>query len=93
MEMVFKDDWIKFRKRKPPRTQIVPFGIPKESMENHLILWLVNFPTRASGRALFGSLPERTDLSDLCQGGYHFSGVFLFARDPIEIHPSTEVWP
>lgn len=47
----------------------------------------------ASERTLFRLFPERTGLSDLYHGGYHFSGVFLSVRDPIEIHPSTEVRP
>jgi hypothetical protein len=44
-------------------------------------------------RTLFGLFPERAGFSDLYHGGYHFSGVFLFVRDPIEIHPSAEVRP
>ena len=53
----------------------------------------VRFPMSGSERTLFGLFPERTGFSDLYHDGYHFSGVFLSARDPIEIHPSTEVRP
>jgi hypothetical protein len=42
---------------------------------------------------LFGLFPERTGLSDLYHSRDHFSGVFLSARDPIEIHSSAEVRP
>jgi hypothetical protein len=50
-------------------------------------------PMSDSERILFWLFPERTGLSDLYHNGYHFSGVFLLARDPIEIHPSAEVRP
>ena len=46
-----------------------------------------------SEKKLFWLFPEGAGLSDLCHGGYHFSGVFLSARDPIEIHSSAEVRP
>lgn len=46
-----------------------------------------------SEKTLFWPFPEGAGLSDLCHGGYHFSNVFLSARDPIEIHSSAEVWP
>jgi hypothetical protein len=51
----------------------------------------VKLPMSTPEETLFGFFPERTGLSDLYQGRYHLSGVFLSPRNPIEIHSSAVV--
>ena len=63
--------------------KLFPKHYTRRSIFNELILWLVNLPPSKSKEALFGSLPERTGLSDPGHGGYHFSGVFTTFGNPI----------